>query len=235
MIIVSNNSYKEHSQPSKNEHNLIRHVSQIRSTAPSGCFSCHSTGLGTPRSIQDSDQGPYNDARGQYQEPDQRRDKPDQVLHQGVVGSEEDEVCNLEREAAEEVDSDDHVRDDAVEDAAQQPPTGHGRADDHAKDEDRDESRFEDGEYVPRGQSPDHARIPDRFDHSTSRPAHLLPDPGRERVGRVGVDNGVWHVVNVVAGPEEARREVSVLVRDLYNPKSKVLAMWPRESRPNGY
>lgn len=118
MIIVSNNSYKEHSKPRKNEYNLIRCVSQIRSTAPSGCFSCHSTGLGTPRSIQDSDQGPYNDARGQYQEPDQGRDKPDQVLHQGVVGSKEDEVCDLEREAAEEVDSDDHVRDDAVKDAA---------------------------------------------------------------------------------------------------------------------
>lgn len=138
MVVVSKNSNQEHAQPRKNKYNLIRGVSQIRSTASSSRFSCHGTGLGTPRSIQDSDQRPDNDARGQYQEPNQCRDKPDQVLHQGVVGSKKDEVCDLERQAAEEVDGEDHVGNDAVQDAAEQPPTCHGGADNHAEDENRD-------------------------------------------------------------------------------------------------
>lgn len=68
---------------------------------------------------------------------------------------------------------------------------------------------------MPGRQAPDHARVPDGLDHGAPGPAHLLPDPGREGVGRVGVDDGVRDVVHVVAGPEEPRRQVSVLVRDL--------------------
>lgn len=180
-------------------------MSEIGPSAPIRCLSCHGTGLGSPGTIQDRDERPDNYARGQYQEPDQRRNKPDQVLHEGVVGAQENEVRHLEREAAEQVDGDDHVGDDAVQHAAEQPPAGDGRADDHAEDDDRDQPRLEDGEDVPGRQAPDHARVPDRLDHGAPGPAHLLPDPGREGVGRVGEDDGVGDVVHVVAGPEEAR------------------------------
>lgn len=124
-------------------------MSEIRSTAAVGSLPRQSAGLGSPRPIKDGDQRPDNYTRRQNQEPDQRRKKPDQILYKCFIGSQENEVSHLERKAAEHVDGDDHVGDDAVHDAGEQPTASYCRAKDHAENEDWDQPGLEDGEDVP--------------------------------------------------------------------------------------